>query len=147
MTFFVAAGFDSGSATTIVAAAEFDSGVYGALANVAAITTALQSVVALFALQRGMDIGNTPAVRHTSEYNNAKKAAARNFWGLGVLNFVALGVTVVVLAAWFKVGVWAVLPRQWELWTPCVAVAFGCLLLTVTAGVGLRKLRRVARRP
>jgi hypothetical protein len=132
---------------TIIAAAEFDSGVYGALANVAAITTALQSVVAILALQRGMDIGSRSVVPLTGDYNAAKKAASRSFWGLGVLNFVALLVTAVVLAAWFKVGVWAVFPRQWELWAPCLAVAFGCLLLTGTAGVGLRKLRQIARRP
>jgi hypothetical protein len=147
VTFLVTAGFDSGSALTVVATAEFDSGVYGALANVAAITTALQSVVALLALQRGMEIGSRAAVPLTAEYNAAKKAASRNFWGLGVLNLVALSVTVVVLAAWFKIGVWAVYRQQWELWAPCVAVAFGCLLLTGTAAVGLTKLCRVARRP
>ena len=90
--------------TNLVASA-FDPGVYGALANVAAITTALQSIVALLALQRGLDLANVGGSRPTAESAAAKRAASRNFWGQGVLNLVALFVNAAVLAAWFKVGV------------------------------------------
>ena len=132
--------------TNLVASA-FDPGVYGALANVAAITTALQSIVALLALQRGLDLANVGGSRPTAESAAAKRAASRNFWGQGVLNLVALFVNAAVLAAWFKVGVVPVCPEQWELWLPCAAVALGCIALTTTAVVGLTKLGHVARRP
>lgn len=127
-----------------LAAADFDSGVYGALANAAAITTALQSIVALFALQRGLELGGRAAVKGTAAYDETKNAASRNFVGLGVLNLGALLVNGAVLAAWFKVGVADVCPRRWELWLPWFAVALGCVALTVMAAVGVKKLHRVA---
>jgi hypothetical protein len=131
---------------TLPDCSDVDPGVYGALATVAAITTALQSVVAILPLQRSMELGDLTdnPVQGTAIYNDAKKAARRDFWRHGMLNAVAVLINGCVLAAWFKVGVYAARPDQWEYWLPWCAVAVGALALTITAVLSLWKLRRIA---
>jgi hypothetical protein len=126
-----------------------DTGLYGALANAAAITTALQSIVAFLALQRGMDVSKTvdDSTKGTSAYNTAKDSAQPNLWGHGLLNTLALLVDAAVLAAWWKVGVFAPTFGQWEYWLPWCAVILASLVLTGAAVVGLWKLYTVARLP
>lgn len=124
-----------------------DTGLYGALANAAAITTALQSVVAFLALQLGLELSRTVTeeVRGKSTYKTAKSRAWPSFWGHGLLNVFALLVNGAVLAAWWKVGVLAARPSQWEYWLPWCAVVIASVAMTGAAVVGLRKMYSVAR--
>jgi hypothetical protein len=128
-----------------VTAGSVDPSVYSALATVAAITTAIQSFVALLPLQRSTDLANKQDGKQPSEqaYQNAKNDAKKEFRGHLLLNVVTFLVNGVVLAAWWKVGVLVALGRQWEYWAPwaAVVVAFGAL--SVTAFIGLKKLFKI----
>lgn len=124
-----------------------DSGLYGALANVAAITTALQSIVSLLPLQRAIDLQNKTDTPGTADYNDAKSAARRDFRINIVLCLIAFVINGSVLAAWFKVGVYVPDLCQWEYWLPWFAVFAGYMALSATAAYALRKLSGIASLP
>jgi hypothetical protein len=123
-----------------------DSGLYGALATVAAITTALLSLVALLVLQRGTELKRITEDDgvDSAGYNRAKRVAWPNFWGHGVLNLVALIVNAAVVAAWWKIGVTPASDDQWQYWLPCYAVITATVVLIGPAAVGLCQMRVVA---
>jgi hypothetical protein len=133
--------------TVLAGAIVVDSGVYGALANVAAITTALQSIVSLLPLQRAIDLESKTDTPGTADYNDAKDAARRDFLMDIVLCLIAFVINASVLAAWFKVGVYIPDLTQWEYWLPWFAVFAGFLALSATAAYALRKLRGIANLP
>lgn len=122
-----------------------DSGLYGALANVAAITIALQSIVSLLPLQRAIDLESKTDTPGTGEYNDAKNAARRDFCVNLILCLIAFIINVAVLASWFKVGVYDPDLSQWEYWVPWFAVFAGFVTLSATAAYALRKLRGIAK--
>jgi hypothetical protein len=112
-----------------------DPAVYGALAGVAAITTALQSVTSLLPLRQAIDIRNRKrgSAPGQAPYNDARTDAR---WGVLfslLLNIFAGLINGAVLAAWWKVGVADVAEEQWEFWLPWVAVAAAAAGLFITA--------------
>lgn len=123
-----------------------DAGVYGALANVAAITTALQSAVALLPLSRAIGLARKKRDSLTTdpEYVDAKKEANRDFWVFLLLNIVSAGINGSVLAAWSKVGTADFVCDQWSYWLPWVAVAAGAGVLLITALGSLIWLGQIA---
>jgi hypothetical protein len=112
-----------------------DVATYGAIAGVASITTALQSLVALLPLRSAIDINRrkSSSSRGFAAYNDAKHDAGRDFAIYLVLNVVAVAINGSVLAAWWKVGVANVDFERWEYWVPWVAVVIGSGVLFVTA--------------
>jgi hypothetical protein len=123
-----------------------DAAIYGAIAGVAAITTALQSVVALQPLRSAIDIGRRKrsSSRGQAQYNDAKHDAGRDFFILLALNVIAAGINGSVLAAWWKVGVAEVSPRDWEFWVPWLAVTLGSTALLITAALSIMRLGSLA---
>lgn len=116
-----------------------DPSIYGAVAGVAAITTALQSVIALLPLREAINIARrkrSVPIGH-APYNDARHDARRDFFILFILNFLAASIHAAVLAAWWKVGVAEVNPQQWEYWLPwaAVTVASGVLVLTAVSAI------------
>jgi hypothetical protein len=125
-----------------------DTNLYGALANVAAITTALLAAVALPPLTGAIEIDQRKraSVKGRAQYIDAAADARRRFWSFLMLNVVAAIVNGGVLAAWWRVSVAVVNQSQWEYWLPwmAVVVSAGLLLLcAVSALVWLVKLGNV----
>jgi hypothetical protein len=109
--------------------------LYGAIGGVAAITTALQSLVALLPLRSALDIRRikTGSAPRQSAYVAAAGDASRDFFVFLALNVVAAIINGAVLAAWWKVGVSAVTVDLWEYWVPWTAVVVGSAVLFLTA--------------
>ena len=124
-----------------------DAAVYGALAAVAAIAIALQSLLALLSLQQGTNLKATIDSEVSGAANRARAVRAGwwNFGGHLVLNLVALGVSVAVAAAWWKVGETPAAEDQWQFWLPCQAVFVAAVLLVGPAAVGLYKMAAAGR--
>jgi hypothetical protein len=122
-----------------------DTALYGALAGVAAITTALQSVVALQPLRESFEIKRRKRASSPGlpPYNDARSDARQRFTILLILNFFATAVNASVLAAWGKVGVAEAEPGDWHLWLPWVAVAVASAGLLVSACVSIVWLARL----
>lgn len=122
-----------------------DTSLYGALAGVAAITTALQSVVALQPLRESFEIKRRKRASSPGQpaYNDAKSDARTRFTILLILNLVATVVNASVLAAWGKPAVVDVTPGDWQLWLPWVAVAVASTGLFVSAVVSIVWLARL----
>lgn len=130
--------------TVVAGAILVDSGLYGALANVAAITIALHSIVSLLPLQRAIDLESKTDTPGTAEYNDAKDAARRDFAVNLILCLIGFIINGAVLASWFKIGVYDPDLSQWEYWVPWFAVFAGFVTLSATAVYALRKLRGIA---
>lgn len=123
-----------------------DTALYGAIAGVASITTALQSVVALLPLRSAIDVGRRRAASAPgyAPYNAARNEASRDFFIFLALNLVAIGINGSVLAAWWKVGVSDVSPNLWEYWVPWLAVVLGSGALFLTAVGSIIRLGNIA---
>ena len=123
-----------------------DPGLYGALAGVAAITTALQAAVALQPLG---SLTNTRERKRRSRpgdqaYNDARADASKAAWTALWLNIPAIVVNAAVLTAWGRIAIARPRPGEWEYWVPWVAVAAASVFLFVVALVTGLKLRNVA---
>lgn len=120
---------------TGVISSTLDPSIYGAVAGVAAITTALHSLIALQPLRSAIDTrrrkrSSSPGY---APYNDAKHDARRDFFVYLLLNIVAAAIHGSVLAAWWKVGVASATPSQWEYWLPWLAVTLGSAALFLTS--------------
>lgn len=122
-----------------------DLGLYGALAGVAAITTALQAAVALQPLSALTDTKQRKrrSSKGQIEYNDARSDANKAVWTALWLNIPAVLVNTAVLASWWRVAVAKAKPDQWEYWLPWLAVVTAGVFLLTVAIVTLNKLRRV----
>jgi hypothetical protein len=116
-----------------------DSGLYGALATVAAITTALQAAVALVPLNDSADIKRRKdsSASGLPEYERAKSDAGARLRTAVLLNIPAAAVNAAVLASWGGIGIFQ---ARWVLWLPWVAVASAAVFLLACAVVGAWKL-------
>ncbi len=123
-----------------------DSGLYGALAGVAAITTALQAAVALQPLASLTNTRERKRRSHPGDqaYNDARADAGRAAWTALWLNIPAIVVNAAVLTAWGRIAIAQPRPGEWEYWVPWVAVAAASVFMFVVALVTGLKLRNVA---
>jgi hypothetical protein len=121
-----------------------DPALYAALAEVAAITTALQGAVAI------QPLGTLSATRerkrasdaNTQQYNDAKADAQKGARTTLLMNLPAVLVNGAVLASWGRVAISAS-AAQWEYWVPWLAVIVAsAFLFFVALATGL-KLRTV----
>ncbi len=124
-------------------AATVNAGLYGALATVAAITTALQAAVGLTPLSDSSDIrrrkeGSSPG---QPTYDKAKEDAGTRLQAAILLNVPALVVNGAVLASWVGLGI---LQDGWALWLPWAAVVAAAVFLAVCAAVGSWNLYALA---
>lgn len=124
-----------------------DAGLYGALAGVAAITTALQAAVALQPLSALTDTRQRKrrSTKGQIDYNNARSDAKKSAWAALWLNIPAVAVNVAVLLAWWRVAVDKPKPGQWEYWLPWAAIATASAFLLTVAIVTMLKLRDVGK--
>jgi hypothetical protein len=123
------------------------SNVYGALANVAAITTALQAAVALQPLTQAVDISNRrrasrPGSSGRSDTIADAKRAKRSAL---VLNGPAVIVNAAVLAGWGKIAIGQTTTDNWELYVPWVAVSCAAVFLAICAFWAVRELRSMSK--
>jgi hypothetical protein len=119
--------------------------LYGALAAVAAITTALQAAVALLPLGQ-YDVVNERRRRSSpgqQAYNDAVVDAKRYHRAGWLLNVGAVGVNAAVLASWGYVVFRPVSGGSWFLRVPFYAVAIAATYLLVVAAVGLSRLHGI----
>jgi hypothetical protein len=120
-------------------------GLYGSLAGVAAITTALQAAVALQPLSALTDTRQRK--RRTGkgqiDYNNARSDAKKAAWTALWLNIPGIAVNAAVLLSWWRVAVAKPKVGQWEYWLPWAAVAAASAFLLAVAIVTMVKLRNV----
>lgn len=124
-----------------------DPGLYGALAGVAAITTALQAAVALQPLT---SLTYTRERKRRSKpgdiaYNDARSDAQKAAWTALWLNIPAIVVNAAVLASWGRIAIAVPKPGEWEYWLPWVAVAAASAFLFMVALITGLKLRAVAK--
>ena len=119
--------------------ASVDSGLYGALATVAAITTAIQAAVALVPLNDSADIKRRKesSTRGAADYARAETDAGTRLRTAVLLNIPAAGVNAAVLVSWAGIGIFC---ARWVLWLPWIAVAVAAVFLLVCAAVGAWKL-------
>lgn len=119
--------------------ASVDPGLYGALATVAAITTALQAAVALIPLNDSADIGRQMGSSSPGQaaYDKAQEDAGARLRAAILLNVPAVMVNVAVLASWLGLGI---IHARWVLWLPWAAVVTAAVFLFVCAVVGGWKL-------
>lgn len=124
-----------------------DPGLYGALAGVAAITTALQAAVALQPLASLTSARERKRKSRQGDqaYNDARTDAGRAAWTELWLNIPAILVNAAVLASWGRIAIARPRASEWEYWVPWVAVAAASLFLFVVALVTGLKLRNVAK--
>ena len=123
------------------------SNVYGALANVAAITTALQAAVSLQSLTQAGDIETRrekTSVR-SAERNDVLADANSAKTGAIVLNMPAAIVNAAVLAGWGKVAIGQTTRSQWELYLPWIAVSCSAAFLLICASVAILRLHRLGK--
>jgi len=118
-----------------------DPSLYGALATVAAITTALQAAVGLTPLNDSSDIRRRMAASSPglSAYDRAKTDAESRLRADVLLNLPALSVNGAVLASWCGLGI---LHARWVLWLPWAAVVLAAIFLFVCAAIGSWSLAR-----
>jgi hypothetical protein len=76
-------------------------------------------------------------------YNDATSDAKQRFGVLLILNVFATLVNASVLAAWGKVAVAEVAPRDWQLWLPWVAVTVAAAGLFISACISIAWLARL----
>lgn len=121
-----------------------DAGLYGALATVAAITTALQAAVGLIPLSDSSEIRHRKEASSPGqpEYDKAKEDAGIRLRSAILLNVPVLLVNSAVLASWLGIGI---VHAGWALWVPWVAVVVAAVFLVICAAVGGRSLNALAR--
>ena len=125
--------------------ASVDTGLYSAVATVAAITTALQAAVGLVPLNDSADIGRR---MESSSRGEPARDKARTDAGIRLrtailLNIPAVTVNAAVLASWLGLGI---IHARWVLWLPWAAVVAAAVFLFVCAAVGGWKLNDYRRR-
>ena len=121
--------------------------LYGALAAVAAITTALQAAVALLPLSQydGVDARRRNSAPGQQAYNNATRDARGYYRSGWILNVGAVAVNAAVLVSWGYVAWQPVKGPSWFLWLPFCAVAAAAAFLVGVAATGLYRLHGVRR--
>jgi hypothetical protein len=124
--------------------ATIDSGLYGALATVAAITTALQAAVGLTPLNDFSDLRRKmdDSSRGQPAYDKARSDAVTRLRAGILLNAPAAVVNAAVLLSWVGLGIFQC---GWVLWLPWIAVLAAALFLLGCAAVGIWKLRDLSR--
>lgn len=122
-----------------------DPGLYGALAGVAAITTALQAAVSLPPLSALSDTRQRKrrSAKGQIDYNNARSDAKKAAWTALWLNIPAVVVNSAVLLSWSRVAVAKPKTDQWEYWLPWAAVTLASVFLLAVAIVTMIKLKNV----
>lgn len=121
--------------------------LYGALAAVAAITTALQAAVALLPLSQydSVDGRRRNSAPGEQAYNNATRDARGYYRSGWILNVGAVAVNAAVLVSWGYVAWQPVKGPSWFLWLPFCAVAAAAAFLVGVAATGLYRLHGVRR--
>ena len=121
--------------------------LYGALAAVAAITTALQAAVALLPLSQydSVDGRRRKSAPGEQAYNNATRDARGYYRSGWILNVGAVAVNAAVLVSWGYVAWQPVKGPSWFLWLPFCAVAAAAAFLVGVAATGLYRLHGVRR--
>lgn len=121
--------------------------LYGALAAVAAITTALQAAVALLPLSQfdGVDARRRNSAPGEQAYNDATRDAKSYYRAGWLLNLGAVAVNAAVLVSWGYVALRPIQGPSWFLWLPFCAVAAAAACLVGVAGTGLYRLHGVRR--
>ena|SRR5208282_4358511 len=116
-----------------------DSALYGALATVAAITTALQAAVGLIPLTDSLVIDRRmeSSSPKEAEYEKAKEDAGVRLWTAAFLNVPIVVVNGAVLASWLGLGI---VHDSWVLWLPWAAVLGAAVFLIGCAASGSWKL-------
>jgi hypothetical protein len=124
--------------------ATVDTGLYAAVATVAAITTALQAAVGLVPLNDSTDIGRRMDSSSSGQpvYEKAKTDAGVRLRAAVLLNIPAVIVNAAVLAAWLGLGI---IHARWVLWLPWAAVVAAAVYLLVCAAIGGWKLNALRR--
>lgn len=119
--------------------------LYGALAAVAAITTALQAAVALLPLGQYDNVYERKrnSVPDDQAYNDALVDAKRYYRQGWILNIGAVVVNAAVLVSWGYVAMRPVGGHSWFLQLPFYAVAVAAIYLLAVAILGLFRLRRI----
>jgi hypothetical protein len=122
-----------------------DPGLFGALASVAAITTALQAAVALQPLSVLMDTRQRKrrSTRGEIDYNNARSDAKRAAWTALWLNIPATLVNAAVMLSWWRLAVAKPDLEQWHYWLPWAAVTVASVFLLFVAVITMVALRGV----
>jgi hypothetical protein len=118
--------------------------LYGALAAVAAITTALQAAVALLPLSQydSVDGRKRASAKGEQAYNDAVRDATRYLLSGFLLTLGVVAVNGAVLVSWRYVALRLVPGPMWYLRLPFYAVAAAAVYLLVVAAVGLIRLSR-----
>ena len=121
--------------------------LYGALAAVAAITTALQAAMALLPLSQydSVDGRRRHSAPGEQAYNNATRDARGYYRSGWILNVGAVAVNAAVLVSWGYVAWQPVKGPSWFLWLPFCAVAAAAAFLVGVAATGLYRLHGVRR--
>jgi hypothetical protein len=116
--------------------------LYGALAAVAAITTALQAAVALLPLGQFDAVNERKRRSATGQqaYNDALLDAKRYYRAGWILNLGAVMVNAAVLVSWGYVAMRPVSGPSWFLRLPFYAVTAAATYLLLVASVGLCRL-------
>jgi len=119
--------------------------LYGALAAVAAITTALQAAVALLPLGQYDNLyeRRRNSVPDDQAYNDARLDAKRYYRQGWILNIGAVVVNAAVLVAWGYVALRPIRDPSWFLQLPFYAVAATAVYLLTVAILGIFRLRRI----
>ena len=119
--------------------------LYGALAAVAAITTALQAAVALLPLSQydGVDARRRNSAPGQQAYNDATRDAKSYYRSGWILNLGVVAVNAAVLVSWGYVAWRPIKGPSWFLWLPFCAVAGAAACLVGVAATGLFRLHGV----
>jgi hypothetical protein len=119
--------------------------LYGALAAVAAITTALQAAVALVPLGQYDNVYERKrnSIPGDQAYNDARLDAKRYYRQGWILNIGTVIVNAAVLVSWGDVALKPVKGPSWFLQLPFYAVAVAAIYLLTVAILGLFRLRRI----
>jgi hypothetical protein len=121
--------------------------IYGALAAVCAITTAIQGALAVIPLPQIGDIENRKRnsgqglAPYTDAKNDAKQLAKSN----AILNTGAVITNAAVLCSWGYVSIVLVGASKWYLWLPFVSIAFTWFFMAVVSIYGCVKLKLLSR--
>lgn len=120
-------------------------GLYGALAAVAAITTALQAAVALLPLGQYDNVyeRRRNSAKGLQPYKDATLDAKRYRRQGWILNLGAVVVNAAVIVSWGYVAMQPIGGSSWFLRFPFYAVAAAATYLLAVAIVGLWRLHRI----